>query len=260
MSYNTLLTEIDQDGGFAVITLNRPEALNALNEEMMNELASALDRFEANEDIGCIVLTGSKKAFSGGADINEMKDKQFPGTYFEDFITRNWERTAKARKPVIAAVSGYAIGGGFELAMMCDIILAADSARFGQPEARLGVMPGSGGTQRLTRAIGKSKAMELCLTGRMMEAKEADQLGLVARVVPADDLLEETRNLARTIASMPLASAMMTKEAVNIAYETTLSQGIQFERRLFQSLFATEDQKEGMDAYLDKRSAHFKDK
>ena len=260
MSYNTLLTEIDEDGGFVVITLNRPEALNALNEELMNELTAALDRFEAEEDIGCIVLTGSKKAFSGGADINEMKDKAFPGTYFEDFITRNWERTAKTRKPVVAAVSGYAIGGGFELALMCDIILAADTARFGQPEARLGVMPGAGGTQRLARVIGKSKTMELCLTGRMMEAAEAEQCGLVSRVVPADDLLEEARDLARTIASMPLASAMMTKEAVNIAYETPLSQGILYERRMFQSLFATADQTEGMDAYLEKRSAHFKDK
>ncbi|KCZ56349.1 enoyl-CoA hydratase [Hyphomonas beringensis] len=260
MAYKTLLTEVDEDAGVALITLNRPESLNALCEEMMNELSNALDRFEADEEIGCIILTGGKKAFSGGADIKEIQDKTFPESYYEDFISRNWERAARMRKPVIAAVSGYAIGGGCELALMCDIILAADTARFGQPEVRLGVIPGAGGTQRLARVIGKSKTMELCLTGRMMEAKEAEMCGLVSRVVPADDLLEAARELARTIASMPLASALMIKEAVNIAYETPLSQGIQFERRLFQSLFSTDDQKEGMAAYIEKRSAHFKDK
>lgn len=260
MAYKTLLTEVDEDAGVALITLNRPESLNALCEEMMNELSNALDRFEADEEIGCIILTGGKKAFSGGADIKEIQDKTFPESYYEDFISRNWERAARMRKPVIAAVSGYAIGGGCELALMCDIILAADTARFGQPEVRLGVIPGAGGTQRLARVIGKSKTMELCLTGRMMEAKEAEMCGLVSRVVPADDLLDAARELARTIASMPLASALMIKEAVNIAYETPLSQGIQFERRLFQSLFSTDDQKEGMAAYIEKRSAHFKDK
>ncbi|KCZ52970.1 enoyl-CoA hydratase [Hyphomonas pacifica] len=260
MAYKTLLTEVDEDAGIALITLNRPESLNALCEEMMNELSNALDRFEADEEIGCIILTGGKKAFSGGADIKEIQDKTFPESYYEDFISRNWERAARMRKPVIAAVSGYAIGGGCELALMCDIILAADTARFGQPEVRLGVIPGAGGTQRLARVIGKSKTMELCLTGRMMEAKEAEMCGLVSRVVPADDLLDAARELARTIASMPLASALMIKEAVNIAYETPLSQGIQFERRLFQSLFSTDDQKEGMAAYIEKRSAHFKDK
>jgi len=260
MSYNTLLTEIDAEAGFAIITLNRAESLNALCEEVMNELTDALDRFESDTDIGCIVLTGSKKAFSGGADIKEIQEKTYPESYYEDFISRNWERAARARKPIVAAVSGYAIGGGCELALMCDIILAADTARFGQPEVRLGVMPGAGGTQRLARVIGKSKTMELCLTGRMMDAEEAERCGLVSRVVPADDLLDAARELARTIASMPLAAAMLTKEAVKIAYETPLSQGIQFERRMFQSLFSTDDQKEGMAAYVEKRSAHFKDK
>ncbi|CUS56927.1 MULTISPECIES: enoyl-CoA hydratase [unclassified Hyphomonas] len=260
MSYKTLLTEIDQEAGFAVITLNRAESLNALCEEMMNELTDALDRFEADPDIGCIILTGGKKAFSGGADIKEIQEKTYPESYYEDFISRNWERAARARKPIVAAVSGYAIGGGCELALMCDIILAADTARFGQPEVRLGVMPGAGGTQRLARVIGKSKTMELCLTGRMMEAEEAERCGLVSRVVPADDLMDAARELARTIASMPLAAAMLTKEAIKVAYETPLSQGIQFERRMFQSLFSTDDQKEGMAAYVEKRSAHFKDK
>lgn len=260
MSYNTLLTESDADTGVAIITLNRPDHLNALNDEMMTELTHAIDRYEADKDIGCIVLTGSRKAFSGGADIREIMDQDYPAAYYEDLITRNWERASSARKPLIAAVSGYAVGGGCELAMMCDIVIAADSARFGQPEIRLGVMPGAGGTQRLARFVGKSKAMELCLTGRMMEAAEAERCGLVARVVPAEDLMDVVREMARTIASMPRAAAMMTKEAINTAYETPMSQGIRFERRLFQSLFATEDQKEGMSAYVEKRSAHFKDR
>ncbi|MFN4225737.1 MAG: enoyl-CoA hydratase [Hyphomonas sp.] len=260
MSYKTLITEAVPEDGYAIIQMNRPESLNALSEEMMTELTAALDRFEADDDILCIILTGSKRAFSGGADVKEIKDKTFPQSYYEDFITRNWERTARARKPVIAAVAGYAIGGGCELAMMCDIILAADTARFGQPEIRLGVMPGAGGTQRLARVIGKSKAMELCLTGRMMEVQEAERCGLISRIVPADDLMDEARELARTIAQMPRAAAMMTKEAINAAYETPLSQGIQFERRLFHSLFATDDQKEGMKAYLEKRTAHFRDR
>ena len=260
MAYKTLLTEVDEDAGIAVITLNRPESLNALSEEMMNELTNALDRFEEDEEIGCIILTGGKKAFSGGADVKEIHEKTFPESYYEDFISRNWERAARMRKPIIAAVSGYAIGGGCELALMCDIILAADTARFGQPEVRLGVIPGAGGTQRLARVIGKSKTMELCLTGRMMEAAEAERCSLVSRVVPADELLDAARELATTIAAMPLAAAMMTKEAVKLAYETPLTQGIQFERRMFQSLFSTDDQKEGMAAYLEKRSAHFRDK
>lgn len=260
MAYKTLITEVNAEDGYAVIQMNRAESLNALSEEMMTELTQALDRFEADDAILCIILTGSKRAFSGGADVREIQSKTFPQSYYEDFITRNWERAARARKPIIAAVGGYAIGGGCELAMMCDIILAADNARFGQPEIRLGVMPGAGATQRLTRAIGKSKAMELCLTGRMMEADEAERCGLVARIVPADELMEEARSLAATIAAMPRAAAMMTKEAINAAFETPLSQGIQFERRLFQSLFATDDQKEGMKAYVEKRSAHFRDR
>ncbi len=260
MSYETLLVDFDLEDGIATIQMNRPDSLNALSEKMMDELTAAIDLFERKDELLCLILTGTKRAFSGGADVKEIHGKTFPQAYYEDFITRNWERTARARKPVIAAVAGYAIGGGCELAMMCDIILAADTARFGQPEIRLGVIPGAGATQRLTRLIGKSKAMDLCLTGRMMEADEAERCGLVSRVVPADDLMDEARELARTIASMPKAAAMMTKEAVNAAYETTLSQGIQFERRLFQSLFATDDQKEGMRAYLEKRSAHFRDK
>lgn len=260
MSYKTLITEIDTDDGFAVIQMNRPESLNALCEEMMSELSAAFDRFEADDKVHCIILTGSKKAFSGGADVKEIQAKTFPKSYYEDFITRNWERAARTRKPLIAAVGGYAIGGGCELAMMCDIILAGDNARFGQPEIRLGIMPGAGGTQRLARAIGKSKAMELCLTGRIMEAVEAERLGLVSRIVPADELMDEARELARTVASMPRMAAMMTKEAINAAFETPLAQGIQFERRLFHSLFATDDQKEGMKAYVEKRTAHFKDR
>jgi enoyl-CoA hydratase len=260
MSYKTLITEIDADDGFAVIQMNRPESLNALSEEMMTELSAAFDRFEADTAVQCMILTGSKRAFSGGADVKEIQGKTFPQAYYEDFITRNWERAARTRKPLIAAVGGYAIGGGCELAMMCDIILAADNARFGQPEIRLGVMPGAGGTQRLARFIGKAKAMELCLTGRMMEAAEAERCGLISRIVPADDLMDEARALARTIALMPRAATMMTKESINAAFETPLSQGIQLERRLFQSLFATDDQKEGMKAYLEKRTAHFKDR
>lgn len=260
MSYETLLVDFDIEEGIGVIQMNRPDSLNALSEKMMDELTAAIDAFEKEKKLLCLILTGTKRAFSGGADVKEIHGKTFPQAYYEDFITRNWERTARARKPVIAAVAGYAIGGGCELAMMCDIILAADTARFGQPEIRLGVMPGAGATQRLTRLVGKSKAMDLCLTGRMMEADEAERCGLVSRVVPADDLMDAAKELAHTIASMPKAAAMMTKEAINAAYETTLTQGVQFERRLFQSLFATDDQKEGMRAYLEKRSAHFRDK
>lgn len=258
MSYNTLLTEIDAEAGFAIITLNRAESLNALCEEVMNELTDALDRFESDTDIGCIVLTGSKKAFSGGADIKEIQEKTYPESYYEDFISRNWERAARARKPIVAAVSGYAIGGGCELALMCDIILAADTARFGQPEVRLGVMPGAGGTQRLARVIGKSKTMELCLTGRMMDAEEAERSGLVARVVPHDTLMDEARSTAATIAGMPPMAAMVNKEMVNAAYETFLGQGVLHERRLFQILTATEDKAEGMKAFIEKRDGQWK--
>ncbi len=258
MAYETLLTEVD--GHVAVITLNRPDAMNAFNNRLMDELTAALDRFDLDDEIGCVVITGSKKAFAAGADIKEMRELSYMEAYYKDFITRNWERAARMRKPLIAAVNGYALGGGCELAMMCDFILAGDKAKFGQPEITLGVSPGAGGTQRLTRFAGKSKAMEMCLTGRMMDAAEAERCGLVSRVVPADDLMDEARDLAKTIASMPLAGAMMTKEAINYAYETPLSQGIQFERRMFQSLFSTADQKEGMAAYIEKRAAHFRDR
>lgn len=258
MTYNTLLTDIEDN--IVTITLNRPDALNAFNNELMDELTSALDRFDAEKKIGCIVITGSKKAFAAGADIKEMREKSYMDAYYSDFITSNWERAARTRTPVIAAVNGYALGGGCELAMMCDFILAGDKAKFGQPEITIGVSPGAGGTQRLTRFAGKSKAMEMCLTGRMMDAKEAERCGLVSRIVPADELVEEAKTVARKIASMPRAAAMMTKEMVNTAYETTLSQGVIFERRLFHSLFATEDQKEGMEAFVEKRSPHFKNR
>jgi len=258
MTYNTLLTDIEDN--IVTITLNRPDALNAFNNELMDELTSALDRFDAEKKIGCIVITGSKKAFAAGADIKEMREKSYMDAYYSDFITNNWERAARTRTPVIAAVNGYALGGGCELAMMCDFILAGDKAKFGQPEITIGVSPGAGGTQRLTRFAGKSKAMEMCLTGRMMDAKEAERCGLVSRIVPADELVEEAKTVARKIASMPRAAAMMTKEMVNTAYETTLSQGVIFERRLFHSLFATEDQKEGMEAFVEKRSPHFKNR
>ncbi len=256
MAYETLLTEVDDE--IAVITLNRPDAMNAFNMQLMDELTAALDRFDNDPEIGCILITGSLKAFAAGADIKEMSDKTFMQAYYEDFITSNWERAAKTRKPLIAAVNGYALGGGCELAMMCDFILAGDKAKFGQPEITIGVSPGAGGTQRLTRFAGKSKAMEMCLTGRMMTAQEAESCGLVSRILPADELVEEAKTVAKKIASMPRAAAMMTKEMVNTAYETTLSQGIMFERRLFHSLFATEDQKEGMQAFIDKRQPHFK--
>ncbi len=256
MAYETLLTEVD--GHVAIITLNRPDALNAFNNQLMDELTAALDRFESDDTINCMVITGSAKAFAAGADIKEMRELTYMKAYYSDFITRNWERAARTRKPLIAAVNGYALGGGCELAMMCDFILAGDKAKFGQPEITLGVIPGAGGTQRLTRFAGKSKAMEMCLTGRMMDAKEAERCGLVSRVVPADDLLDEAKAVAKKIAAMPRAAAMMTKEMVNAAYETTLSQGVLFERRMFHSLFATEDQTEGMDAFVEKRQPHFK--
>ena len=255
MTYETIATRTS--GGVGVITLDRPEAMNALSSPLMRELAAALAGYEADEAIGAMVLTGSEKAFAAGADIKEMQDKSWPGTYLEDFITAEWEHIARCRKPVVAAVAGYALGGGCELAMMCDFILAADTARFGQPEIALGVTPGAGGTQRLTRLVGKSKAMEMCLTGRMMDADEAERAGLVSRVVPAGELVEEAIKTAQKIAAMSLPVAMMVKESVNAAYEVPLSQGIRFERRLFQATFGTEDQKAGMQAFLDKRKPDF---
>ncbi len=248
---------VETRGRVGLVTLNRPKALNALNAALIVELSAALDAFEADEAIGCIVITGSEKAFAAGADIKEMQSKSYMDVYRTDFI-ESWQRVTLCRKPVIAAVAGFALGGGCELAMMCDFIIAADTAKFGQPEIRLGVMPGSGGTQRLTRFVGKSKAMEMCLTGRMMDADEAERSGLVSRIVPAADLMTEAMKAADTIAAMSLPAAMMTKEAVNRSYETTLAEGVKFERRVFHSMFATEDQKEGMAAFAEKRKAIFK--
>ncbi|MDJ0934607.1 MAG: enoyl-CoA hydratase [Kiloniellales bacterium] len=251
MSYENILVE--KRDAVGLITLNRPQALNALCAALIDELAEAVDDLEADEAIGAIVVTGSDKAFAAGADIKEMQDKSYMDVYKGDFITKGWERLSKTRKPTIAAVAGYALGGGCEVAMMCDMIIAADSAKFGQPEITIGTIPGSGGTQRLTRFVGKSKAMDLCLTGRMMDAEEAERAGLVARVVPADKLIEEALAVAGKIASLSGPAVMMAKEAVNRAYETTLSEGILFERRLFHSTFATQDQKEGMAAFAEKR-------
>ncbi len=252
MSYENILVE--KRDAVGLITLNRPQALNALCAALIDELAAALDDLEADEGIGAIVVTGSERAFAAGADIKEMQDKSYMDVYKGDFITKGWERLAKTRKPTIAAVAGYALGGGCEIAMMCDMIIAADSAKFGQPEITIGTIPGSGGTQRLTRFVGKSKAMDLCLTGRMMGAEEAERAGLVARVVPADKLIDEALAVADKIASLSRPAVMMAKEAVNRAYETTLAEGILFERRLFHSTFATEDQKEGMAAFAEKRA------
>jgi enoyl-CoA hydratase len=256
MSYEFIIAEkIDRVG---VITLNRPEALNALCAGLVREVAEAVDGFEADDDIGCLVITGSEKAFAAGADIKEMQPKSFMDAYQEDFITKDWERVSQCRKPVIAAVAGFALGGGCEMAMMCDMIIAADNAKFGQPEIKLGVLPGAGGTQRLTRYTGKSKAMDLCLTGRFMGAEEAESAGLVARIVAADELMSTAMEIANTIASMSRPTAMITKESVNRAYETTLAEGIRFERRMFHATFATEDQKEGMAAFAEKRDANWK--
>lgn len=257
MAYETIIAE--KKGKVGLITLNRPEALNALNRQLIDELGQALDAFEADDGVGCIVITGSEKAFAAGADVKEMQPRSFIDVYMDDFIS-TWERVKRTRKPVIAAVAGYALGGGCELAMMCDFILAADTAVFGQPEINLGIMPGAGGTQRLTRLVGKSKAMEMCLTGRRMDASEAERAGLVSRVVPAADLVSEALKTGEKIASMSMPAVYMTKEAVNRAYETTLEEGIRFERRLFHSLFATADQKEGMQAFIEKRSPKFKNK
>jgi enoyl-CoA hydratase len=258
MTYKNIL--VRTEGPVAIVTLNRPQALNALSSALMDELSEAIDRFEADDQIRCVIITGSEKAFAAGADITEMQGKGFVEAYGQDFITRNWERVTRARKPIIAAVGGFALGGGCELAMMCDFIIAADNAKFGQPEINLGIGPGAGGTQRLTRAVGKAKAMDLCLTGRMMDAAEAERSGLVARVVPLAELMTETMKCAHKIASASLASAMMIKECVNAAFETTLAQGIHLERRLFHAMFATEDQKEGMAAFVEKRKPAFKDR
>ena len=254
MSYETILTEMHSR--VLLITLNRPQALNALNRQLAAELIAAAEAADKDEHVGCIVLTGSAKAFAAGADIKEMQTQDFSAMFAADWFGE-WERFTACRKPVIAAVAGYALGGGCELAMMCDFILAADNARFGQPEIRLGVIPGMGGSQRLTRFVGKSKAMEMCLTGRMMEADEAERCGLVSRIIPAGQLLEEALSVASSIAEKSLPVVMMAKEAVNTAYETTLAEGIRFERRLFHSGFANHDQKEGMSAFIEKRDPFF---
>jgi enoyl-CoA hydratase len=255
MSYQNILVETHDKVG--LIRLNRPKALNALSDDLMSELGAALLAFDAQDEIGCIIVTGSEKAFAAGADISTMAKYGFADVYRGNFISRNWEEIKKVRKPVIAAVSGYALGGGCELAMMCDTIMAADSAKFAQPEVKLGIIPGAGGTQRLPRAVSKAKAMDLALTGRMMDAAEAERSGLVSRIFPQADLLKEVKAIAKTIADMPLLTAMMVKEAINTAYETTLSEGIHFERRLFHACFATNDQKEGMAAFVEKRPAQF---
>jgi enoyl-CoA hydratase len=247
-------TEADKVG---IIQLNRPKQLNALNDQLMDELGQALKAFDADEKIGCIIVTGSEKAFAAGADITAMAKFSFADAYKGDFITRNWETIRSIRKPVIAAVSGFALGGGCELAMMCDFIIAADNAKFGQPEIKLGVIPGAGGTQRLPRAVGKSKAMDMCLTARMMDAQEAERAGLVSRVVSYDKLMDEALGAALVISDFSQIAVMAAKEAVNRAYESTLSDGLMFERRLFHALFATQDQKEGMDAFVNKRKAQF---
>ena len=255
MSFETILVE--KQGRVGVITLNRLAAMNALNGQLVTEIGVALDRFQDDETVGAVVLTGSEKAFAAGADIKEMATKTYMDAYLEDFITKGWEHVSRFRKPIIAAVAGFALGGGCEIAMMCDFIIAADNAKFGQPEITIGTIPGAGGTQRLTRAVGKAKAMDLCLTGRMMDAAEAERAGLVSRVVPVADLLGEAVKAAAKIASLSLPMTMMVKEAVNAAFETTLTQGVKFERRLFQSTFATLDQKEGMAAFVEKRPPTF---
>jgi len=257
MPYQNLIVETK--GRVGVIRLNRPQALNALNRALVGELSQAIDAFDADENIGCILLTGNEKAFAAGADIKEMADKSFIEAYLGNFVA-NWDQAARARKPIVAAVAGFALGGGCELAMQCDIVIAADNAKFGQPEIKLGVIPGIGGTQRLTRAVGKAKAMDLILTGRMMDAAEAEKSGLVARVVPAANLMEEAMKVADTIAGMSLPSVLAAKEAVNRAFESGLSEGVMFERRIFHSLFATDDQKEGMKAFIEKRKPEWKNR
>lgn len=258
MSYEYIIAETR--GRVGLITLNHPQQLNALCEGLVNELCDALDAFEKSSDIGAIVLTGSAKAFAAGADISVLKDMDYMDAYLGDLVTRNWERVRSCRKPVIAAVAGYALGGGCELAMMCDFIIAADTAQFGQPEVKIGTLPGAGGTQRLPRAIGKAKAMEMCLTGRMMNAEEAERTGLVARVVPADRLLAETMACAEQIASFSQPAVMMIKESINRAFESSLNEGLLFERRVFHAGFALADQKEGMSAFAEKRKPVFRNR
>jgi enoyl-CoA hydratase len=249
---------IETHGPVGLVRLNRPKQLNALNDTLMNELGEALMAFDANADIGAMVITGSDKAFAAGADIGAMATWSYMDVYKSDYITRNWETIRRVRKPVIAAVNGFALGGGCELAMMCDIILAGEGARFGQPEIKLGIIPGAGGTQRLPRAVGKAKAMELCLTGRMMDAQEAERSGLISRIVPNDKLVDEALAVATAISQLSQPAVMMIKESINRAYESSLSEGVLFERRGFHSLFATEDQKEGMAAFVEKRAPNFK--
>ena len=258
-TFETVLVEVT-DKGVGLVTLNRPDALNALNSQLVSELARALEALDADARVGCIVITGSEKAFAAGADIKEMAQKTFPETFMDDFISGPWEAVAATKKPVIAAVAGYALGGGCELAMMCDTIICADSAKFGQPEITLGIIPGIGGTQRLTRAVGKAKAMDMILTGRHMGAEEAERAGLVARVVPDDDLRDEALEMGAAIAALSQPAVAMAKECVNRAFETTLAEGVRFERRLFQATFATEDQKEGMAAFVEKRPPAFKNR
>ena len=258
MAYEMILVETQ--GKVGVIRLNRPQALNALCDQLMGELGTALRGFDKDDAIGAIVITGSEKAFAAGADIKEMKDRSWPAVYFNDFIAERWETVTEIKKPVIAAVAGFALGGGCELAMMCDLIIAAETAKFGQPEINLGIIPGAGGTQRLTRAVGKSKAMEMILTGRMMDAAEAERANLVCRVVPAEALVAEAVKLAGRIAGLSAPSVAMAKEAVNAAYESSLTEGVRTERRLFLSLFASEDQKEGMSAFAEKRKPSFRDR
>ncbi|MFN3658267.1 MAG: enoyl-CoA hydratase [Pseudolabrys sp.] len=257
MSYENVIVETR--GRVGIIRLNRPQALNALNKALIADLTQAIAAFEADDKIGCLLITGNEKAFAAGADIKEMADKTFIEAYGGNF-TADWDGVARARKPIVAAVAGFALGGGCEVAMQCDLIIAADTAKFGQPEIKLGVIPGIGGTQRLTRAVGKAKAMDLVLTGRMMDAAEAERSGLVARVVAADKLMEEAMKVAETIAGMSLPSVMAGKEAINVAFESSLAEGVRFERRIFHSLFATEDQKEGMKAFVEKRKPDWKNR
>jgi len=258
MSYETIL--LDKRDTVGVVTLNRPEALNALNNQLMDELTAALRELEADEEIGCVLLTGSEKAFAAGADIKEIAEKSYLDAFMENLIAANWHEASRMRKPIVAAVSGHALGGGCELAMMCDFIIAADNAKFGQPEITIGVIPGAGGTQRLARYIGKSKAMDMVLTGRQMDAQEALTSGLVSRVVPADDLLDEAVKIAEKIASFSRPAVMLAKESVDRAFETPLAEGLRFESRVFHSLFAMEDQAEGMSAFIEKRRPQFKNR
>ena len=255
MAYEHIITE--SRGNVGLITINRPKVLNALSSDVMDEIGNAIDSFEGDSEIGAIVITGSEKVFAAGADISQMINNTFADAYQGNFISRNWERVTECRKPVIAAVAGYALGGGCELAMMCDFIIAGDNAQFGQPEILLGIIPGAGGTQRLTRAVGKSKAMDMCLTGRRMGAEEAERSGLVSRVVPVDELVDRAVEIAQGIADFSQLAASMVTETVDRAYETTLAEGILFERRAFHSMFSTNDQKEGMAAFLEKRKANW---